>query len=117
MDEDCKEVEMTIEVIKKMLEDAWISSGLKELAGESERKKPREIASNAINVAIAITEKRYCELGTFRVVRCPNVIQEKTKIGKTGTVTGISESKPAMPASVVAEESNDTEKINRKAAK
>ena len=117
MNEDCKEVEITIEVIKKMLDDAWISSGLKELAGESERRKPREIASNAIKVEIAITDKQYREFKIPRVVRCPNAIQEKTKMGRTGTVTGSSESNPSTPASMIAEESNDTEKINRKAAK
>ena len=64
-----------------------------------------------------IDDKRYCEVKLQRVVRCSKAIQEKTKIGKIGKVIGSSESTPPTPASMLAEESSDIEKIKRKAAK
>ena len=106
---------MIIAIKRNPPDEACISIGLKELAGESERCVHCQKDKTRVKTETPNAYRQYCDLEARHFLRSSEGIQEKIKIGNIGNVTGTSDSRPCKPESKAAAANKAREKVKRKA--
>ena len=107
--------QLIIAIKRNPPDEAWISIGLRELAGESGRCDHCHKDESRVKTPTPKGYRKYFDLEARAFLSSTEGMPDKIKIGNIGSVIGSSETKPCKPESKAAAANKDKEKIKRKA--